>query len=89
MPVKCEIPDRPLLDGVAVDLSLGGAFVECSEPPAFGTELTIVGDFPGANGLRIPSVVRWAKPGGFGVQFGLLGAQVTHTLSRLVHSRDS
>jgi hypothetical protein len=29
-------------------------------------------------------VVRWSKPGGFGVQFGLLGAQVTHVIVSMI-----
>jgi hypothetical protein len=60
-------------------------FLEASQSPAFGTELTIVGRVPGAkNDLRLPAVVRWVKPGGFGVQFGLLGALETHVLSELM-----
>jgi hypothetical protein len=40
---------------------------------------------PGAKkDLRLPAVVRWVKPGGFGVQFGLLGAFETHVLSELM-----
>ena len=35
---------------------------------------------------RLPGVVRWLKPGGFGVQFGLLGARDTHAISELFKS---
>lgn len=59
---------------------MGGLFIETDRIPAMGTELTIVGDFPGAPGLRLPSVVRWSKRGGIGVQFGLLGVHATHVL---------
>jgi len=76
-----------LLQGVAVDLSMGGVYIEARETPPFGAEVTIVGDFPGAPGTRLPAVVRWMKPGGFGVQFGLLGARETHLLSGLMHQR--
>ena len=66
-------------------MSVGGMFLEVSHSPAFGTELTIVGLLPGAKKeLRLPAVVRWVKPGGFGVQFGLLGALETHVLSELM-----
>jgi len=60
-------------------------YLESATSPAFGTELTIVGTLPGAKkDLRLPAIVRWTKPGGFGVQFGLLGALETHVLSELM-----
>lgn len=73
--------------GTLVDVSMGGAFVGASTVPAFGVQIVIIADLPGAPGARLPSVVRWSKPGGFGVQFGLLGARETHALSTLVRSR--
>lgn len=66
-----------------VDLSVGGVYVEATVVPVFGAKVVLVGDFPGAPGLRLPSVVRWVKPGGFGVQFGLIGAKETHALGVL------
>lgn len=87
LPIACEIAGEASLSGVVVDLSVGGLYIEAERAPAFGTNLTIVGDFPGAPGLRLPAIVRWAKPGGFGVQFGLLGARETHILSGLVHKQ--
>lgn len=80
IPVTCEVAGQQPLSGTVVDLSMGGLFIEADRIPPMGTELTIAGDFPGAPGLRLPSVVRWSKPGGFGVQFGLLGVHVTHLL---------
>lgn len=71
---------------VLADLSVGGAFIESATIPAFGVELTIVVDLPGLAAARIPATVRWAKPGGFGVQFGLLGAQVTHAVGRALQA---
>lgn len=82
--VVCELPDGRALPGVAKDISVGGMFVECGETIPFGGEVSIVGKLPGAAAqLRLPGVVRWAKPGGFGVQFGLLGARETHAIARL------
>jgi type IV pilus assembly protein PilZ len=70
---------------VAKDISVGGMFVECSETLSFGAQVTIIGTLPGSPGeLRLPGVVRWAKPGGIGVQFGLLGARETHAIARLL-----
>ncbi|HTQ08420.1 MAG TPA: PilZ domain-containing protein [Polyangiaceae bacterium] len=69
----------------AKDISVGGMYLDSSEQPAFGTQVTMVGLLPGAKKeLRLPAVVRWAKPGGFGVQFGLLGAMETHVISELM-----
>jgi hypothetical protein len=67
------------------DLSVGGLSIESSSVPGFGMELTIVADLPGEPGLRLAAVVRWARPGGFGVQFGLLGARETHALTTALH----
>jgi hypothetical protein len=32
----------------------------------------------------MPGIVRWNKPGGIGLQFGLLGAKETHLLAELM-----
>jgi type IV pilus assembly protein PilZ len=37
--------------------------------------------------LAIPGVVRWARDGGMGVQFGLLGARETHAIMSLVQKK--
>jgi hypothetical protein len=34
--------------------------------------------------LKLPGTVRWAKPGGLGIQFGLLGARETHSIAQLL-----
>ena len=85
VPITCEVKGGAPFAGVVVDISVGGLYVEAKVVPAFGTEISVVGDFPGALGLRLPAVVRWAKPGGFGAQFGLLGARDTHTLTAIMH----
>ena len=82
---SCEPKGGSPFQAKGKDVSVGGMYLEASQSPAFGTELTIVGRLPGAkNDLRLPAVVRWVKPGGFGVQFGLLGAFETHVLSELM-----
>ena len=71
--------------GVAKDLSLGGMFIEATTVPDFGTNLNIVCRLPGATrDSNLPAIVRWAKPGGFGVQFGPLGARETHVIAGLL-----
>lgn len=84
VPVSCEAEGRASFNGIVVDVSVGGLYIEAQFVPSFGAELVLVGDFPGAPGLRLPAVVRWVKPGGFGVQFGLLGAKETHTLTAIM-----
>jgi len=82
---RCEPKTGAAFSAKGKDVSVGGMFLESAESPAFGTELTLVGLLPGAKkDLRLPAVVRWNKPGGFGVQFGLLGALETHVLSELM-----
>lgn len=81
--VSCERKDGPAIAGIAKDVSMGGMFIESSESPAFGTQLTIAAKLGGVD-LKLPGTVRWAKPGGFGVQFGLLGARETHVIAKLL-----
>jgi hypothetical protein len=85
----CEQAGGASLAVYAKDISVGGMYLDSSEqPPAFGANVTIVGLLPGAKKeLRLPAVVRWTKPGGFGVQFGLLGAMETHVISELMKNR--
>jgi type IV pilus assembly protein PilZ len=69
---------------VIVDLSVGGVFIEAASSPPFGAPVMIHADLPGAPRLALSAVVRWTKPQGFGVQFGLLGAVETHALAAIV-----
>jgi hypothetical protein len=81
--VRCEPKDNPSFAGRSRDVSLGGMYVEAEEGLPFGTQVTIA--MPSADGeLKLPGVVRWCKPGGFGVQFGLLGARETHAITKLL-----
>jgi type IV pilus assembly protein PilZ len=86
LPITCETAELGTFACILVDVSMGGAFVSAEKAPAFGAAVTLVGDLPGARGARLPAVVRWSKPGGFGVQFGLLGARETHALNDVVHA---
>ena len=83
--VSCEVRAGATFAGLAKDISIGGMFVESTEIVPFGTEVTIVGRFAGTKAeLRLPAIVRWAKPDGFGIQFGSLGARETHAISQLL-----
>lgn len=80
--VSCTVGENSF-SGVALDVSIGGMFIETPvAPPAFGSQLTIAFALPGSDReLSVEGVVRWNKPSGFGVQFGLLGARDTHALT--------
>lgn len=76
-----------MFEALARDISIGGMFIESAEGVAFGAELSITLRLPGAKqDMALPGVVRWTKPGGFGVQFGLLGARETHAISELMRA---
>jgi len=84
-PVSCEVRAGAPFAGLAKDISIGGMFIQSTEVVPFGTEITIVARFAGTKAdLRLPAIVRWAKPDGFGVQFGSLGARETHAISQLL-----
>ena len=84
-PVSCERHGKAPIAGMAKDISIGGMFIEATDSLPFGTEITILLRLPGAKvELRLPGIVRWVKPVGFGVQFGSLGARDTHAISELM-----
>ena len=65
--VTCEFDAGEQVVGLARDISLGGMYVEANSVPAFGSKLAVVCQLPGnASESRLPAVVRWVKPGGFG-----------------------
>ena len=73
--------------GRVSDLSMGGAFVETSDPPDDGTELWLTFSTPTAwDPLELPAEVRWSKPGGFGVRFRALTPTQAQALHALVQS---
>lgn len=85
--VTCETSEGVSIDGRVKDISVGGMFIESTATVSFGTKVSIVLRLPTAKApLRLPGVIRWQKPGGFGIQFGLLGARETHALSELFKS---
>jgi hypothetical protein len=85
--VTCELAGGSTIAAHAKDISIGGVFIESDAKVTFGTQVSIVVRLPNNKvDLRLPGVVRWLKPGGFGVQFGLLGARETHAISELFKS---
>jgi PilZ domain len=85
--VTCEVSGGASILGRAKDISVGGMYIESETQVTFGTEVSIVLRLPNTKAnARLPAIIRWIKPGGFGVQFGLLGARETHAISELLKS---
>lgn len=85
--VSCEVKGGGAVRGQSRDISIGGMFIESETPVSFGMELQIHIRLPNTKAESVlPGTVRWLNPGGFGVQFGLLGARETHAISELLKS---
>jgi hypothetical protein len=85
--ITCEEKSGLVIHGHSKDISIGGMFIESTDQVSFGMELIIVLRLPNTKqDSRLPGTVRWLAPGGFGVQFGNLGARETHAISELLKS---
>jgi hypothetical protein len=77
--------DDAFSDGMSVDISLGGMFVTSDFPAPFGAEITLHVTLDDTSGeLVLPATVRWTRPDGMGIQFGLLGARETLVITEIV-----
>lgn len=86
LPVVVEGGEGPL-HATAVNLGVGGVFVQVHPVPAYGAEVVVVIELPAlSQAARLRGVVRWTNGKGFGVQFSALGARETHALGQLVAS---
>lgn len=73
----------------ARDVSVGGMQVEASTLLPVSTEVVAHITFPGEKRpLAMPAVVRWAREGGIGLQFGLLGARETHAITEAMSAAE-
>jgi hypothetical protein len=71
------------------DISVGGAYLDkVAAAPAFGTEVVLLVTLPDSAELKLEAVVRWAKPGGIGLQFGMHGAKETFLLTEFLGTLD-
>jgi hypothetical protein len=87
MDVTCTTEAGAVVTGYTRDVSVGGAFIESSGHPPFGSKVTMVMSAPGQGDLRVSAIVRWTQPDGFGVQFQLLGAKETYVIARLMRGK--
>lgn len=84
-PVAFQVGEGPRIDGVCENISLGGMYIQTPNPVAFGTALVVFVQLPGLKQeVAVKSIVRWTKPDGMGVQFGVMGARETHALTQLI-----
>jgi hypothetical protein len=85
--VAFQIGEGPRLEAECHDVSLGGMYIVTSDPQAYGTALSVFLRLPGMKQeMRIEAIVRWWKPTGMGVQFGVMGARETHALTTMLSS---
>jgi hypothetical protein len=82
--VSFQAGDGPRQDARCRDLSLGGMFIDTDAPLPYGTPVRLFVRLPGLHEAAIAATVRWSKPGGMGVQFGVMGARETHALTLLL-----
>lgn len=86
--VQLHVDGQEPYPATARDISLGGMYISDARDHRFGQTMTIELTLPGTNqSLSLPATVRWEKTDGFGVQFGLLGAQETHAITSLVATK--
>lgn len=85
--VTCTTEGGAVVSGVTRDLSVGGAFVEGTDIPAFGSKVTVALVVPGQGEIQLQGIVRWTKPDGFGVQFQLLGAKETYLIAKMTRAK--
>lgn len=72
--------------GRLMNFSLGGAFIQMTPLPTFGSRVRLSIDLPGVSKTcEIPSVVRWVKEGdGVGIQFEYTRPIEVWALSKLI-----
>ena len=84
-PVAIQIGEGARIDAICNDISLGGMFIETSETARYGAKIKVFMMLPGMKQEAvIEATVRWAKPGGMGVQFAMMGARETHAITELM-----
>lgn len=85
MAIAFQVAGGPRIAALCGDISLGGTFIETAETAPFGASVRVFIKLPGiASESTIDAVVRWTKPTGMGVQFGVMGARETHALMKLL-----
>ncbi len=85
--VAFQLDGGPRVEAACRDISLGGMFIETPLSAPFNAPVTLYILLPGMKQeVSIRATVRWTKPEGMGVQFGVMGARETHALTQLLSS---
>ncbi len=75
------------LDAMAVNVGLGGIYIESATLPAFNSEVTVRFRLPSLDeDTVVASTVRWVRNGGAGLQFGSLRARDVWGLNQLLRT---
>ena len=74
--------DYSKIDCTSKDISQGGMFVFSSCFPQVGTEVIVIISIDDEE-YKIPATIRWRNQNGFGLQFGLIGAKLTHAINQI------
>jgi hypothetical protein len=73
--------------GTAVNIGLGGMYVECESPPPFGSTVQARFRLPSVDeDMVVDGTVRWVKSDGVGIQFGSLRARDVWALNQLLRT---
>ncbi len=83
--VAFQVAGGPRVEAKSHDVSLGGMFIETNVEAPYGSSVRVFVRLPGLKSeTQIDATVRWRKPDGMGVQFGMMGARETHALTQLL-----
>jgi Tfp pilus assembly protein PilZ len=72
---------------VTEDISTGGTFVRCVDPPALDSEVVLLIHLPTRAKIELAGTVRWQRPPprpGFGIEFTMAGRMARRVLDELV-----
>jgi hypothetical protein len=73
--------------GTAVDISIGGLFIETTTALPLASTLSVRLRLPGiGREVELPAVVRWTARHGVGVQLKMLGARETHAITEIMRA---
>jgi PilZ domain len=82
--ISVESQDELVWKTQSRDISLGGMFLDGASPVPIGIEVYLRFEMPGLGEVRLPGFVRWNTRDGFGIQFGLIGARITHAIGAMI-----
>ncbi|MBN2194865.1 MAG: PilZ domain-containing protein [Polyangiaceae bacterium] len=83
--VLCAPSGGEPFGGLMVEVGLGGSRIESTRALDIGSSISLSVRLPGSPDLsQLPAIVRWRKPGLFGVQFGDLLARDARAIASMM-----